>query len=116
MYFVAEEGTASRLHGIGYTIAHKGQFCSFYTDRGSHYFHTTEAGGKVDRTNLTQVGRALAQLGIEHIAAYSPQARGRSERAFATHQGSAAQGIGAGGHHRSAGGQPVPGAGLHAAP
>jgi hypothetical protein len=86
MYFVPEEGTASSLHGIGYTIAHKGLFCSFYTDRGSHYFHTPEAGGKVDKANLTQVGRALAQLGIEHIAAYSPQARGRSERAFATHQ------------------------------
>ncbi len=40
-----------------------------YTDRGSHYFHTPEAGGKVSRTQLTQVGRALAHLGIEHIAA-----------------------------------------------
>src|SRR5665213_658441 len=53
---------------------------------GSHYFHTPEAGGKVDRTRLTQVGRALAYLGVEHIAAYSPQARGRSERAFHTLQ------------------------------
>jgi hypothetical protein len=86
MFFVEEEGTLSSLHGIGQTIAAKGLFCSLYTDRGSHYFHTPEAGGKVDRSNPTQVGRALAQLGIEHIAAYSPQARGRSERAFATHQ------------------------------
>jgi hypothetical protein len=86
MFFVEEEGTLSSLHGIGQTIAAKGLFCSFYTDRGSHYFHTPEAGGKVDKANPTQVGRALAQLGIEHIAAYSPQARGRSERAFATHQ------------------------------
>jgi hypothetical protein len=86
MFFVEEEGTLSSLHGIGQTIAAKGLFCSFYTDRGSHYFHTPEAGGKVDRGHPTQVGRALAQLGIEHIAAYSPQARGRSERAFATHQ------------------------------
>ena len=86
MFFVEQEGTASSLHGIGQTIAAKGLFCSLYTDRGSHYFLTPEVGGKVDRERPTQFGRALAQLGIEHIAAYSPQARGRSERAFATHQ------------------------------
>ena len=57
-----------------------------YTDRGSHYFHTPEAGGKVDRGQPTQVGRALAQLSVEHIAAYSPEARGRSERMFRTLQ------------------------------
>jgi transposase len=87
MFFCAEEGTESSFHGIGQTIARHGLFCSLYTDRGSHYFHTAEAGGKVDVLHLTQVGRALAQLGIEHIAAYSPEARGRSERAFDTHQG-----------------------------
>ena len=87
MFFVEEEGTLSSLHGIGQTIAAKGLFCSLYTDRGSHYFYTPEANGKVDKTRPTQVGRAVAQLGIEHIAAYSPQARGRSERAFETHQG-----------------------------
>lgn len=86
MFFCAEEGTDSSFHGIGQTIAREGLFCSLYTDRGSHYFHTPEAGGKVDKANLTQVGRALKQLGIEHIAAYSPEARGRSERAFGTHQ------------------------------
>ena len=86
MFFCAEEGTASSLHGIGQTIAGHGLFCALYTDRGSHYFHTPEAGGPVDRQRLTQLGRALAQLGIEHIAAYSPEARGRSERAFGTHQ------------------------------
>jgi hypothetical protein len=59
---------------------------SLYTDRGSHYFYTPEAAGKVDRSRLTQVGRALEHLGVEHIAAYSPQARGRSERAFHTLQ------------------------------
>lgn len=63
-----------------------GLFCALYTDRGSHYFLTPEAGGRVSKTALTQVGRALKQLGIEHIAAYSPQARGRSERAFSTLQ------------------------------
>jgi transposase len=87
MFFCAEEGTDSSFHGIGQTIARYGLFCSAYTDRGSHYFHTPKAGGKVDKVNLTQVGRALKQLGIEHIGAYSPEARGRSERAFDTHQG-----------------------------
>ena len=86
MFFCDEEGTASSLHGIGQTIARFGLFCSLYTDRGSHYFYTPEADGKVDKSRPTQVGRALAQLGIEHIAAYSPEARGRSERAFQTHQ------------------------------
>lgn len=86
MFFVHQEGTASSLHGLGQSIAAKGLFATLYTDRGSHYFFTPEAGGKVDRGQLTQVGRALAQLGIHHQAAYSPQARGRSERAFGTHQ------------------------------
>lgn len=86
MFFCQEEGTDSSFHGIGQTIARYGLFCALYSDRGSHYFHTPEAGGAVDRSRLTQVGRALAQLGIEHIAAYSPEARGRSERAFGTHQ------------------------------
>ena len=64
----------------------KGLPSSLYTDRASHYFHTPEAGGKVAKDQHTQVGRALHQLGIEHIAAYSPEARGRSERAFGTLQ------------------------------
>jgi transposase len=80
-FLVDEEGTASSLRGLGEVVAAHGLFCSLYTDRGSHYFFTPEAGGKVSKTVLTQVGRALKQLGIEHIAAYSPQARGRSERA-----------------------------------
>lgn len=87
MFFCHQEGTASSFHGIGQTIARYGLFASLYTDRGSHYFTTPEAGGKVDKVRLTEVGRALKQLGIEHIAAYSPEARGRSERAFQTHQG-----------------------------
>ena len=85
-FLVAQEGTASSFAGLLEVVAAKGLFCALYTDRGSHYFHTPEAGGKVDKSNPTQVGRALAQLGIEHIAAYSPEARGRSERAFATLQ------------------------------
>ena len=87
MFFCEQEGTASSFHGIGQTVARHGLFATFYTDRGSHYFNTPQAGAKVDKHNLTEVGRALKQLGIEHIAAYSPEARGRSERAFQTHQG-----------------------------
>ena len=87
MFFCHQEGTDSSFHGIGQTIARYGLFACLYTDRGSHYFTTPEAGGKVDKVNLTQVGRALKQLGIGHIGAYSPEARGRSERAFQTHQG-----------------------------
>lgn len=85
-FLVEEEGTASSFRGLAEVVASKGLFCALYTDRGSHYFHTPKAGGKVSRTQLTQVGRALGQLGIEHIAAYSPEARGRSERVFRTLQ------------------------------
>jgi len=84
--FVAEEGTMSTFRALGEVIAGRGLFCSLYADRGSHYWHTPDAGGKVDKDNPTQVGRALAQLGIELIAAYSPEARGRSERMFGTLQ------------------------------
>jgi len=87
MRFVDEEGTHSSLMGVRETLKARGLFCSFYSDRGSHYWHTPEAGGKVDKTNPTQFGEALKRLGIEMIAAYSPEARGRSERAFGTHQG-----------------------------
>ena len=87
MFFVEEEGTASSFQGVHDVIETRGLFSSFYSDRGSHYWHTPEAGGKVDRDNPTQFGRALRHLGIEMIAAYSPEARGRSERAFGTHQG-----------------------------
>jgi transposase len=86
MILVAEEGTASTFEALREVIGERGLFCALYTDRGSHDFHTPEAGGKVSSTVQTQVGRALAHLGIEHIAAYSPQARGRSERLFATLQ------------------------------
>ena len=86
MFFVTEEGTQSSFRGVREVIDQRGLFSSFYSDRGSHYWHTPEAGGKVDKANPTQFGRALAQLGIEMIAAYSPEARGRSERAFRTHQ------------------------------
>ncbi len=85
-FLVEEEGTMSSFQGLLQVIERYGLFCSLYTDRAGHYFHTPEAGGKVDKSRLTQVGRALAQLGIEHMPAYSPEARGRSERAFRTLQ------------------------------
>ena len=85
-FLVEEEGTASSFRGLCEMIAGHGLFCELYTDRGSHYFVTPKAGESVSKTMRTQVGRALAQLGIRHIAAYSPEARGRSERAFRTLQ------------------------------
>jgi transposase len=85
-FLVEEEGTASSFRGLAETIRRHGLFCELYTDRGSHYFHTPKAGEAVSKTVRTQLGRALAQLGIRHIAAYSPEARGRSERAFRTLQ------------------------------
>ena len=85
-FFVAEEGTMSSFQGVSEAIRAKGLFCSLYADRASHYWNTPEAGGKVDKDTPTQVGRALAQLGIELIPAYSPEARGRSERMFGTLQ------------------------------
>jgi hypothetical protein len=86
MFFVEEEGTASSFRGVREVIEARGLFSSFYTDRGSHYWFTPEAGGKVDKQHPTQFGRAMRQLGIEMIPAYSPEARGRSERMFRTHQ------------------------------
>jgi transposase len=85
-FFVDEEGTMSTFRALNEVIVRRGLFCSLYVDRGSHYWHTPQAGGKVDKTNPTQVGRALNQLGIELIPAYSPEARGRSERMFGTLQ------------------------------
>jgi transposase len=85
-FFVEEEGTMSSFMGLSETISEKGLFSGFYTDRGSHYFHTPEAGGKVDKERPTQVGRALSQLGIAHIPSYAPEARGRMERVFGTLQ------------------------------
>ena len=85
-FFVEEEGTMSSFRALREVIRERGLFCSLYADRASHYWHTPEAGGKVDRDNPTQVGRALQRLGIELIPAYSPEVRGRSERMFGTLQ------------------------------
>lgn len=85
-FFVEEEGTMSSFQGLREVIERKGLFSSLYTDRASHYWYTEAAAGKVDKRRLTQVHRALQQLGITLIPAYSPEARGRSERVFRTLQ------------------------------
>lgn len=85
-FLVEEEGTDSSFRALLEVFSEHGLPSSFYTDRGSHYFYTPKAGEPVDKTRLTQVGRALKQIGIEHIPAYSPEARGRSERMFGTLQ------------------------------
>jgi transposase len=84
---VEEESTETVLAGLREVVERKGGFCSLYSDRASHFFVTPKAGEPVDKDRLTQVGRALKELGIEAIPAYSPQARGRSERGFGTWQG-----------------------------
>src|SRR6195256_4475651 len=86
-FLVEEEGTASTFRGCLEVFTAHGLPSSLYTDRGSHYFVTPVEDGPVDKERPTQVGRALAHLGVEHIAAYSPEARGRSERMFGTLQG-----------------------------
>jgi transposase len=84
-FLVEEEGTASTFRALKEVFGTHGLPMSLYADRGAHYFYSPEAGA-IDRKQPTQVGRALTQLGVEHIGAYSPQARGRSERAFGTLQ------------------------------
>jgi transposase len=84
---VEEESTRTVMAGLREVIETKGIFCALYSDRGSHFFVTVKEGEKVDKHRLTQVGRAMKELGVQMIAAYSPQARGRSERNFGTWQG-----------------------------
>ena len=84
---VEEESTATVMAGLREVIERKGVFCALYSDRGSHFWLTPKVGGKVDCHRRTQVGRGLHELGVQMIPAYSPQARGRSERNFSTWQG-----------------------------
>src|SRR5450755_1853348 len=84
---VAEESTLTVMAGIREVIETEGLFCALYSDRGSHFFYTPKAGEPVDKSRVTQLGRALKELGVQMIPAYSPQARGRSERSFGTWQG-----------------------------
>ena len=84
---VEEESTATVMAGLREVIERKGVFCALYSDRGSHFWLTPKVGGEVDCHRRTQVGRGLHELGVQMIPAYSPQARGRSERNFSTWQG-----------------------------
>ena len=84
---VEEESSMTVMAGLKEVVERQGLFCALYSDRGSHFWLTPKAGGKVDTHRLTQVGRALRELGVQMIPAYSPQARGRSERSFGTWQG-----------------------------
>ena len=84
---VKEEGTRTLMPAVRQVVESKGIFCALYSDRASHFFVTPKAGGKVDPSRVTQFGRALQELGIQMIPAYSPQARGRMERNYRTWQG-----------------------------
>ena len=84
---VEDECTRSIMTALRQVVEHQGWFASIYSDRAGHFFQTPKAGGSVDPDRLTQVGRAMKELGIRMIPAYSPQARGRSERSFGTWQG-----------------------------
>jgi hypothetical protein len=102
---VEEESTLTVMAGLREVVQRKGVFCALYSDRGSHFWLTPKAAGKVDALRLTQVGRALRELGIQMIPAYSPQARGRSERSFSTWQGRLPQELRLRGEHNPAGDQ-----------
>jgi len=84
---VEAESTHTVMAALREVVETRGVFCSLYSDRAGHFFVTPKRGERVDTGRPTQVGRALAELGIQMIAAYSPQARGRSERSFGTWQG-----------------------------
>jgi len=84
---VEAESTRTVMAALPEVIEEKGLFCALYSDRASHFFLTPKAGQPVDHRRLTQVGRALKELGIPMIPAYSPPARGRSERNFRIWQG-----------------------------
>jgi len=84
---VEEESTRTVMAAVREVIEQQGLCCSFYSDRASHFWVTSRDDGRVDLNRLTQVGRALEQLGIQLIPAYSPQARGRMERNYRTWQG-----------------------------
>jgi transposase len=84
--FFPQEGTASTFAALESVIRNYGRFCELYTDRGSHFCQSGPAGELAEQQE-GQVSQALRALGIRQILGYSPQARGRSERAFGTIQG-----------------------------
>ena len=100
---VEEESTRTVMRGVREVIERQGLFCALYSDRASHFFFTPKAGEPVDKSRLTQVGRALKELGVQMIPAYSPQARGRSERSFGTWQSRLPQELRLAGHNSGIG-------------
>ncbi len=110
---VEEESTRTVMAGLREVIESKGLFCALYSDRGSHFFVTPKAGEKVDKHRLTQVGRALKELGVQMIPAYSPQARGRSEAQLRDLARTVAAGTAAGGDRHGGGGQRVSARAVH---
>src|ERR1700751_1226421 len=104
---VEEESTATVMAGLWEVVERKGVFCALYSDRGSHFWLTPKVGGKVDYQRRTQVGRALHELGGQMIPAYSPEARGRSERQLLDLAGTAAAGVTAASDRDARGRQPV---------
>ena len=111
-FLVEEDATASTFRALLEVFGRHGLPLSLYTDRGSHYFLMLEAGGPIDRKRPTQVGPALSHLSVEHIAAYSPNARGRSERLFQTLQDRLVKGTGVRRDRDGGGGEPVHSGGL----
>ena len=110
---VEEESTRTVMAGLREVIENKGLFCALYSDRGSHFFVTLKAGEKVDKHRLTQVGRAMKELGVQMIAAYSPQARGRVGTQFRNLAGAVAAGTAPGGDHQRGRGQRVSAGAVH---
>src|SRR5262244_1027447 len=108
-----EESTLTVMAGLKEVVENKGAFCALYSDRGSHFWLTPKTGGKVDPHRLTQVGRALRELGVQMIPAYSPQARGRSERNFGTWPRTLAAGAATARDPQPGGGQPLFARALH---
>ncbi len=110
---VEEESTRTVMAGLREVIESRGVFCALYSDRGSHFFVTRKAGEKVDPHRLTQVGRAMKELGVQMIPAYSPQARGRCERSFGTWQNRLPQELRLAGHQHAGAGERVLARALH---
>jgi hypothetical protein len=79
-FLVEEERTASTFRALKEVFSEHGLPMSLDTDRGAHYFHIPKAGGEINRGHPTQVGRALAQLDVEPIGAYSPHSPSRDGR------------------------------------
>ncbi len=104
---VEEESTRTVMAGLREVIETKGLFCALYSDRGSHFFVTPKAGEPVDKHRLTQVGRALKELGVQMIPAYSPQARGRSETELRNLAGAPATGTSVGRNQHTGSGQSI---------